>query len=101
MYSGDPKRPKNIKYYPNTQPVEQTDLMQILSMLFGILSFIIKVKWGIWLSFIFFLSSWVNMKYNTEMKNMIMSFCMLMMGFSMIYFVPPPAPRNSVPVQPK
>ena len=69
-------------------------MVQFLSMIFGIVSFILKVKWGIWLSLIFFLSSWVNLKYNSEQKNIIMNFSMIMMGFFMIYFAPKP---RSVP----
>ena len=94
MYSGDPKRPKNITYYSQPQAEDQTDMIQFLSMIFGIVSFILKVKWGIWLSLIFFLSSWVNLKYNSEQKNIIMNFSMIMRGFFMIYFAPKP---RSVP----
>lgn len=95
MYKGDPKRPKNITFYSPPLPEDQTDIVQFLSMIFGIVSFILKVKWGIWLSLIFFLSSWVNLKYNSEQKNIIMNFSLIMMGFFMIYFAP--KPRTSVP----
>ena len=47
MYSGDPKRPKNIIFYPQPQMEENTDMMQFISMIFGIVSFIAKIKWGI------------------------------------------------------
>lgn len=97
MYTGDPKRPKNITFYSPPQPEDQTDVVQFLSMIFGIVSFILKVKWGIWISLIFFLSSWVNLKYNSEQKNIIMNFSLIMMGFFMIYFAP--KPRPSVPAK--
>lgn len=97
MYAGDPKRPKNITFYSPPQPEDQTDVVQFLSMIFGIVSFILKVKWGIWISLIFFLSSWVNLKYNSEQKNIIMNFSLIMMGFFMIYFAP--KPRPSVPAK--
>ena len=97
MYTGDPKRPKNITFYSTPQPEDQTDVVQFLSMIFGIVSFILKVKWGIWISLIFFLSSWVNLKYNSEQKNIIMNFSLIMMGFFMIYFAP--KPRPSVPAK--
>ena len=63
MYSGDPKRPKNITYYSQPQAEEQTDMIQFLSMIFGIVSFILKVKWGIWLSLIFIGESVVYRRY--------------------------------------
>ena len=97
MYTGDPKRPKNITFYSPPQPEDQTDVVQFLSMIFGIVSFILKVNWGIWISLIFFLSSWVNLKYNSEQKNIIMNFSLIMMGFFMIYFAP--KPRPSVPAK--
>ena len=97
MYTGHPKRPKNITFYSPPQPEDQTDVVQFLSMIFGIVSFILKVKWGIWISLIFFLSSWVNLKYNSEQKNIIMNFSLIMMGFFMIYFAP--KPRPSVPAK--
>ena len=88
MYSKDPKRPKNIVYYSPPQPEDSTDMMQFLSMIFGICSFIFRVKWGIWLSLILFLSSYVNLRYCQEQKNFIMNFSLIMMGFFMIYFGP-------------
>lgn len=44
MYVGEPKRPKNIIYYSQkSQPEEQSDFYQLISMLFGIASFLFKV----------------------------------------------------------
>jgi hypothetical protein len=74
MYYGDAKRPKNIVYYQYKPPGEESDFFQLISMLFGIVSFLLKVKWGIWLSLIFFISSYVNMKYQAEQKNIFMNF---------------------------
>lgn len=96
MYSGNPKRPKNITFYPTPQPDESTDMMQFMSMIFGICSFIFKVKWGIWLALIFYLSSYVNLRYVQEQKNFIMNFSLIMMGFFMIYFAPRP---KGIPAQ--
>jgi hypothetical protein len=45
MYSGDPKRPKNIIYYQQkVTPEEQSDFFQLISMIFGICSFLFKVN---------------------------------------------------------
>ena len=88
MYSGDPKRPKNIIFYSHPQPEESTDMLQFLSMIFGIISFIFRVKWGIWLALILFLSSYVNLRYCQQQNNFIMNFSLIMMGFFMIYFGP-------------
>ena len=88
MYSGDPKRPKNIIHYSVPKPEDSTDMMQFLSMIFGIISFMFRVKWGIWLALILYLSSYVNLRYCQEQKNFIMNFSLIMMGFFMIYFGP-------------
>ena len=73
MHSSDPRRPKNIVHYKHPQPEESTDMMQFLSMIFGICSFMFRVKWGIWLALLLYLSSYVNL---------------IMMGFFLIYFGP-------------
>ena len=46
MYVGDTKRPKNIVYYQvkNTNEDGQ-DFYQLISMMFGILAFVLKVNW--------------------------------------------------------
>jgi hypothetical protein len=76
---------------------ENTDVMQFISMIFGIISFIVKIKWGIWLSLIFFLSSYVNLRNNVEQKNFIMNFSLIMMGFFMIYLSPQPRYQQQIP----
>jgi uncharacterized membrane protein YoaT (DUF817 family) len=88
MYSGDPKRPKNIVFYSPPQAEDSTDMLQFLSMIFGVVSFMFRVKWGIWLSLILFLSSYVNLKYRQEQSNLIMNLSLIMMGFFIIYFGP-------------
>ncbi len=45
MYSGNCKRPKNIVYYSNKNAQEdQGDFIQLISMMFGIASFLLKVS---------------------------------------------------------
>ena len=88
MYSGDPKRPKNIVFYSPPQKEDSTDMLQFLSMIFGVVSFMFRVKWGIWLSLILFLSSYVNLRYRQEQYNFIMNLSLIMMGFFIIYFGP-------------
>ena len=88
MYSGDPKRPKNITYYSYPATEESTDVTQFLSMIFGILSFVFKAKWGLWIALFLYLSSYVNLRYCQEQKNFIMNFSLIMMGFLMLYFAP-------------
>ena len=88
MYSGDPKRPKNIVFYSPSKAEDTTDMLQFLSMIFGVISFIFRVKWGIWLALILFLSSYVNLKYSQEQSNLIMNLSLIMMGFFIIYFGP-------------
>lgn len=44
MYDGDPKRPKNIVYFQQkAAPEESSDFFQLISMGFGIASFLFKV----------------------------------------------------------
>jgi len=45
MY-GDPKRPKNINHYVHRKLEEPTgsDLYQLTSMIFGVVSFLFKVR---------------------------------------------------------
>jgi hypothetical protein len=43
MYVGDQKRPKNIVYYQHKVQQEESDFYQLISMLFGIASFLFKV----------------------------------------------------------
>jgi hypothetical protein len=41
----DPKRPKNIKFFNREIPNEENgDFFQIISLMFGVLSFLLKVK---------------------------------------------------------
>jgi hypothetical protein len=45
MYSGERKRPKNIVYFSNKNAQEeQSDFIQLISMMFGIASFLLKVN---------------------------------------------------------
>ena len=88
MYSGDPKRPKNIIYYKQPQPEESTDMMQFLSMIFGIVSFMFRIKWCVWVALILLLSSYVNLRYCQQQSNFIMNFSLITMAFFMNYFGP-------------
>ena len=63
-------------------------MMQFLSMVFGICSFIFRVKWAIWVALILYLSSYVNLRYCQEQKNFIMNLSLIMMAFFIIYFGP-------------
>ena len=41
----DPKRPKNIKFFRREQQSEENgDFFQIISLMFGVVSFLLKVK---------------------------------------------------------
>ncbi len=83
----DKKAPNNIKYYrfkksPND---EQGDFYQLISLLLGVVSFIFKIKWCCWISLIFLLSSFVNSKYNSEQKQLMMNFSLIFLAFFMVY----------------
>ena len=85
MHSSDPRRPKNIVHYKHPQPEESTDMMQFLSMIFGICSFMFRVKWGIWVALILYLSSYVNLRYCQDQKNFIMNFTIKKIIFYFIF----------------
>jgi len=42
--TGDAKRPQYITFYKHKAPQEESDFYQLISMLFGIASFLFKVK---------------------------------------------------------
>ena len=44
MYGGDAKRPNYITFYKHKATSEESDFLQLISMLFGIASFLFKVK---------------------------------------------------------
>lgn len=94
MYKGDPKRPKNIREYKE-KPIEDFyDTYQFISMILGIVALVFKFKWGVWLSLIFLMCSWLNVKNNQENKNFIMNFTMIMIGFFTVYLTPKPRIRE-------
>lgn len=84
------RRKKNIVFYSEKQPEEVTDMYQFFSMVCGVVSFMMKLKPGIWLSLLFLICSWLNAKKSQEQKNFFMNFSMIMMGFTMTYFGPKP-----------
>ncbi len=43
MYGGDVKRPQYIEFYRHKPVAEESDFYQLISMMFGIASFIFKV----------------------------------------------------------
>jgi hypothetical protein len=47
MNTGDAKRPQYITFYKHKAPQEESDFYQLISMLFGIASFLFKVKFNI------------------------------------------------------
>lgn len=99
----DKKAPNNIRYYKNKPSQDdQGDIMQMISLLLGIVAFIFKVKWCCWLSLLFLLSAYVNSKYNSDQKQMMMNFSLILMGFFMVYipqrqYVPTPAATVQAP----
>jgi hypothetical protein len=57
MHYSDPKRPKNIKFFNRENATdENADFFQIISMMFGVASFMLKVKKQIKYAFTYYLS---------------------------------------------
>lgn len=83
----DNKNPSNIVYYkqPKTSADDQGDLFQLISLVLGIISFIMRIKWSCWLSLIFVLSSFVNTKYSADQKQLFMNFSLIILAFIMVY----------------
>ncbi len=51
-------------------------------------AFLMKVKWGVWLSLYSFAFSYVNMSYESDFKQLITSFSLIVAGFLSVYVAP-------------
>ena len=85
------KRPKDINYFAFKQEepvVEVVDSFQMLSMIFGVISFIFKYKFSAWLSLVFYLANYNEQKMNVPHGKFMMNFGLLILGFALIYIFP-------------
>jgi hypothetical protein len=85
------KRPKNIKYYELKEEVvaeEIVDSYQMISMIFGVIAFIFKYRFSIWVSLVFFLANYNQQKIGVPHGKFYMNFGLLVLSFLLIYIFP-------------
>ncbi len=102
--AGNPKNQKGGKIYaynkkffssrPGKEPDGVSEIMLIVAFVFSFCAFLMKVKWGVWLSLYSFAFSYVNMSYESDFKQLITSFSLIVAGFLSVYVAPqkPPSP---------
>lgn len=92
----DMKDSKNIRFYraKRSENDDQGDFYQLLSLVLGIVAFVFKIKWCCWISLIFLISSWVNSKYNSDSKQILMNFSLIFFAFFMVYMPQKNAPSS-------
>lgn len=67
---------------------EVVDSFQFLSMIFGVVSFILKFKFAIWLSLFFFLANLNEQKVNVPYSKLMVNFGLLVLSFLLLYIFP-------------
>ena len=84
------RQSKYVIYYEHVEKphVDTLDVLQILSMIFGVIAFLAKFKFSIWLSLIFFVANYTDQKINVPTSKFMMNFGLIMMGFALIYIFP-------------
>lgn len=88
------KTPKSIKYFDmeelENKAVEQEkiDTLQFLSMIFGVISFILKYKFSVWMSLTMFLANYFDQPYNAATSKFLINFGLIVMSFSLLYVFP-------------
>lgn len=67
---------------------EVIDSFQFLSMIFGVISFILKFKFALWLSFFFFFANLNEQKMNVPYSKFMVNFGLLVLSFLLLYIFP-------------
>lgn len=93
---GGKKNAQNIvKMSPNaaerghTNEGGQSELYQLGSMLFGFCAFILRYKWGAWISLMFYLLSLANMRQESKFQQIVTSIGIVIISFVTVYMTPP------------
>ena len=85
------KRPKDVKYFEPKEVELEPDVIdsfQLISMIFGVVAFLIKYRFSIWVSFTFFLVNYHDQKVYVPNSKFGMNFFLLVLGFLLIYVFP-------------
>lgn len=92
MEDSNNKRPKEVIYYnlDETKVIleENNDSFQLLSMIFGVIAFMLKYKFSVWLSLTFFLSNYLDQKLGVPQMKFLMNFSLIVLAFLLIYVFP-------------
>lgn len=81
----------NKKFFstrPGKEPDGLSEIMLIVAFVFSFCAFLMKVKWGVWLSLYSFAFSYVNMTTESDFKQLITSFSLIVAGFLSVYVAP-------------
>lgn len=86
------KRPKLVKYFDFDEIKinynEEIDVYQMLSMIFGIIAFLLKYKFSIWLSLTFFLANYNQQNIGISQTKYLANFCLICLGYILLYIFP-------------
>lgn len=87
------KRPKEVVYYQAEEKKiayidEETDTFQLLSMIFGVIAFMLKYRFSIWLSMTFFLSNYFDQRIGISQGRYMMNFGLILLAFLLLYIIP-------------
>lgn len=85
------KNSKNIKFWEIKEeevPEEVVDSYQMISMIFGVVAFILKYRFSIWISLVFFLANYNQQRVGINHGKYYMNFGLLLLSFLLIYVFP-------------
>ena len=69
------------------------EFYQLISVVVGMLAFMLKYKWACWVALFFFYTSTINAKAESRLQHMFTGMSIIMISFVNMYLAPrPPAP---------
>ena len=69
------------------------EFYQLISVVVGMLAFMMKYKWACWVALFFFYTSTINAKAESRLQHMFTGMSIIMISFVNMYLAPrPPAP---------
>ena len=87
------KRPKDVVYYnaENEQQQiydDQPNTIQLISMISGVIAFLLKYRFSVWISLTFFLANYLDQKMGVPQGKYLMNFGLIILAFLLIYVIP-------------
>ncbi|KAK9832269.1 hypothetical protein WJX74_004934 [Apatococcus lobatus] len=90
--TGDPKKPSDTRRFqkPLEEQEQQSDPIQLLAMMLGMVGMMLKVKFASWGALICCLSAVANMKsFENDLKQIISTATFAIFGIVLSYLQPP------------